>query len=523
MLTQRNIKIELYQTEIIRSVTKGVPQGGILSPLLWNIVIDTLLELFTMDPTFAQAFADDIVLMINGSDAESLLGLMNRALRKIKEWGEKHKLNFSSTKTTAIHFTRKRTSPTTKLMLGDNELKMQDSVKYLGIILDRKLSWNKHIDSIYNKAMISMGRCRRAIGKTWGLSPKAMKWMYTAIIRPTITYGCLNWTPALNKKHVVNKLEKIQRMAMLAISSSRNSVSTVALQTILNMDPIKIHLEKTALQAYYRIINQPENAPILNYKISSTQPENYHIGYLEKYAKQIPSFYMPSDRDLPTSFNGNNVKISDEEWTNESKASPGEILCFTDGSRLNGSSGAGVFMKLPDKSQRKIKVPLGKHATVFQAEITAINITVNKLIEKGIIDTNIRIICDSKAAIAAIKKNTTNSKSVKQCKLNISTLSRNNSVTINWVRSHIGIDGNEIADQVAKEATATVINGPEPIIPVPECQIKEEIELLFDKLKEETWLTNTGNKQTKVFIPSIKDGKKVEKLLLQQTRREIEK
>jgi hypothetical protein len=51
-------------------------------------------------------------------------------------------------------------------------------VKYLVVILDSKLNWKFHIDNRIRKASIAYWKCRRAIGKTWGLKPKVVYWIY---------------------------------------------------------------------------------------------------------------------------------------------------------------------------------------------------------------------------------------------------------------------------------------------------------------------------------------------------------
>jgi hypothetical protein len=54
------------------------------------------------------------------------------------------------------------------------ELRMTDQVKYLGVILDKKLDWKAHLENRMRKACIAYWQCRRAVGKTWRLSPKVV-------------------------------------------------------------------------------------------------------------------------------------------------------------------------------------------------------------------------------------------------------------------------------------------------------------------------------------------------------------
>jgi hypothetical protein len=97
-------------------------------------------------------------------------------------------------KTSAILFTRKRIigSHNDVIFFGE-ALTLDDHVKYLRIILDAKLNWGLHVETRIKKACMAFGQCRRAIGRTWGLSPKNIRWIYIMIIRPILTYGCHVW------------------------------------------------------------------------------------------------------------------------------------------------------------------------------------------------------------------------------------------------------------------------------------------------------------------------------------------
>ena len=58
---------------------------------------------------------------------------------------------------------------------------LSTQVKYLGVILDRKLNWQLHLDAKCNKAIISFYQLRGSIGKTGGITSKITHWMYTAL------------------------------------------------------------------------------------------------------------------------------------------------------------------------------------------------------------------------------------------------------------------------------------------------------------------------------------------------------
>jgi len=64
----------------------------------------------------------------------------------------------------------------------DEEVKLGHGVKYHGVILDSKLNWKAHLDSRCQKAIVAFAQFRRVTGVTWGMTPKVVHWLYTAVI-----------------------------------------------------------------------------------------------------------------------------------------------------------------------------------------------------------------------------------------------------------------------------------------------------------------------------------------------------
>ena len=118
MLIQRKASIEIKDIKVTKQPTKGVPQGGILSPTLWNFIIESLLKLFDNSPVYNQCYADDTSLLISGPDPNVIGDYMNSALKKVLKWGEENHLNFNPSKTIAIMFTNKRKWKLHRLILS---------------------------------------------------------------------------------------------------------------------------------------------------------------------------------------------------------------------------------------------------------------------------------------------------------------------------------------------------------------------------------------------------------------------
>ena len=143
------------------------------------------------------------------------------------------------------------------------------------------------------KATTALMRCRLIVGETWGIKPSMMKWIYTAMIRPIMSYACVSWAGGLNKKYLVRKLTKMQRLACLIISSAFPGTPTGALEILLNITPIVEFLLAEAVWVSYRItvgglwhVNP----------VGSFGKTKSHVDVCNDAKRFLPLLQMPADR-----------------------------------------------------------------------------------------------------------------------------------------------------------------------------------------------------------------------------------
>jgi len=192
MLESRLVHTSITGSSLTAKVVGGCPQGGVLSPLLWNLVVDRLLTI-TYDVGFNTfGYADDIVIIVHGKFAHTVREIVQEALNVVVKWAVKEGLNINPHKTAIVPFTnRRKTEGLGPLILYGKELTILDGVKYLGVILDSILDWNQHLQKIINKAQTTFVVVRRTCGKKWGLRPNMVHWLNTRVIRPSILHGPL--------------------------------------------------------------------------------------------------------------------------------------------------------------------------------------------------------------------------------------------------------------------------------------------------------------------------------------------
>ena len=102
----------------------------------------------------------------------------------------------------------KKAKPTGPLFLYGQELKYVDTVDHLGIRIDSRLSWNSHLDNKIMKTKRCMLMCRNVLSKMYEPKPLYMRWLYTSVIRPQLTYGCYAWAQATKTAKNRRKLSR---------------------------------------------------------------------------------------------------------------------------------------------------------------------------------------------------------------------------------------------------------------------------------------------------------------------------
>jgi hypothetical protein len=143
MLGSRKITATLAGETLEGSVARGCPQGGILSPLLWSLVVDELIGGLRGNGHYTLEYADDIAILMCGKFPNTVSELLQEALSMVQQWCERTQLSINPQKMVIVPFTQNRDlrglkKPTT---LSEHTLQLTTEVKHLGLILDKGLTW----------------------------------------------------------------------------------------------------------------------------------------------------------------------------------------------------------------------------------------------------------------------------------------------------------------------------------------------------------------------------------------------
>jgi len=122
--------------------------------------------------TEATLFADDNCLFTSGINLSSIVHKMQDSLNELVQWCNLNGFKISMNKTVAVLFTRRRDGRDNILKINGESVKVENKVKFLGIIFDSQLNWNSHVSHIVDKCKKRLNLLRAISGNKWGTNKK---------------------------------------------------------------------------------------------------------------------------------------------------------------------------------------------------------------------------------------------------------------------------------------------------------------------------------------------------------------
>ena len=249
----------------------GVKQGCKLNPILFNIFINDLNEIF--DKTFCQPakiksltlnnllYADDLVLV-----AETSSDLQN-CLDRLQEYCDKWRLTVNIKKT-KIMVVEKRQSPITQTSLTyeNNALDMCKSYSYLGTIISNNGQFKFNINKLCKKASRVMHTLLGNVNKFYTGNIKILIDLFDKIILPICTYNCEVWGASffsskswasdfLSKNQCKNPIDKLQGSLLKHILGVHSGASNWAVESETNRNSVIPHIVRRMIGFYNHLSN----------------------------------------------------------------------------------------------------------------------------------------------------------------------------------------------------------------------------------------------------------------------------
>lgn len=213
----------------------------------------TLYSLYTNDipnkhPTNVALYADDTCIYVTHKRHDRITLHPQNAIDVLEDWLIKWKIKTNPNKTQAILYTQKRHPPNGNVTHYGEEIEWQDDVKYLGVTLDKRLTWSKHVENSVQKAKSKQKLLSPLLNPSCKLNISLKLKIYKSLIQPILTYAPSPWCFAADTH--LNKLEVTQNKIMRLITGAPWFVRNIELRQDLQLKPIKDVTKQQATNTY---------------------------------------------------------------------------------------------------------------------------------------------------------------------------------------------------------------------------------------------------------------------------------
>lgn len=481
-LSGRSFKV-FYQgaTSSTRPIISGVPQGSILSPILYSVMTSDLPKLDNIQLT---EYADDIMYYVSKPSFEQARSTMQKQIDSLQRWTKKWGLKVNILKTKSMIFTNKTVQSPSQIKYEGQNIDYVLNFKYLGMTFDSpRLNWTKHIDNLNTSIIPRINVLKSISHYSWGSDRQTLLNLYVMYIRSIINYGSMFYTVAPYYK--TSTLDKAQNQCLrLAIGARRTSPIT-ALHIETNIPPLNVFRELTTLNYYSRLVELPQHLSVKKdlfsniHYLSQQKWTTYFIPPLIircfKYLNKINMsksqvINVPLTCPLPPWTDLSHIFKTDFPIMHTKNLSPQQICSafrnlqhefyssfieiYTDGSVFDQpeTSTAAAIVLVSENNTLMLNWRLAEGCSIFVAELFAIwqalvYATKNITTSKGIV-----VYTDSLSSVITLQSN--NSKThlsltykIYNC---IQQLQTKYPVRIQYIPAHKEIEGNELADLAAK-------------------------------------------------------------------------
>lgn len=513
LISDRRLHFNYDEIDEYRLVYRGLPQGSVLSPILYTIYMLEL-ENVTTNCKVVQ-FADDVCFFTRTQTTRIALQNIKTTIDNTSQFLKNSGLEIAPEKCQLIVFNEKNNN-NWKLKIENTTIKSKDTIKFLGLTFQSSGKWNKQVDIIKKKCIQPLSIIKY-LRSTWkGADPSLMLKLYKALIRSRIEYGAFLFNLTTSQQNI---LDKIQYQAVRLSMGYRQSTPTNVMLAESKEIPLEIRFKYLCKNYLCKILNNDEHPvtksiqnlfdiyehptriqkdknPMIIECFQSIEKIKHYIDYENvpvKFRFEYSNyFYEPIVSFDEGKLIQKTKKADDMFNTLFGDKLKNTIAYFTDGSKSQDKSFVGFAYVCTKNTQIK-KSRTTSYASIFSAEAMAIHsvlLDIKKRKEKEYL-----IFSDSQSVLLALhSRQNMNKRShiIYEIKKELMILNeQDKKVKLHWVPAHVGIKFNEMIDEEAKKS---INDGIDSQILIPHSDFKSEWK---KQMREEYDLWCLENSKTK--------------------------
>ena len=233
------------------SITKGVPQGSVISHILFSIMINDLFDDINNDVQYS-LYADDGAMCVTCHSVQEGLADMQVAIDIVVDWCNTWEFKLTATKTKTMIFSRFRKFATLSLKLNNQNIEFVSQFKFLGVILDKQLRWGPYIKKLWEKCKGDLHILSILAGRRWGAKYATLKRVYNASIVSKLNYAGFLYDTAAESN--LKALNRIQYAAARILLGALRCTPVAVLEAEANLVPLRYQQRESMMKYASRVI-----------------------------------------------------------------------------------------------------------------------------------------------------------------------------------------------------------------------------------------------------------------------------
>ena len=473
---------------------RGVPQGSVLGPVLFTLFINDLSSLVPPNVRFS-LYADDLALWASSPSASSATASVQAALQRLEAWSLHWQLPLNPAKCEVSFFstdTREASFRPSLSLLG-NPLSFNATPTFLGVTLDRTLSFFSHSSALRSACYPRLKSLRAVSSASWGPSKESLASIYRTFLLPVLTYASPGWYPYTYAKHL-QPLEALHNSACRAISGCCSTSPTSLLYLEAGLPPLSVILTSQSLSFFERALRLPSSFPLSSLAVLHCRKRvrSSSWRYLCSSHPLTPDLRSPREKfvlcppfppwdppsfsvylSLPLPCHRSDPLVVRSGLANSflSSLSPCDLTIWTDGSvpRAFGPGGSGIFIECSScQSSFSLSFSAGAVCSSFVSEVVAIHHALSWTLShlSSCSFSSVRLLSDSLSSLTTLSSSPSflMPSSLHSIWSSLASLSSANiSVSLQWVPGHSDLPGNDKADALAKSGASLPCSAPQSL------------------------------------------------------------
>ena len=283
----------------LRRLKNGVPQGSVLAPLLCNIYTYDLPAMISRK----FAYADDLALLHSSGNWKDLEGTLSQDMSTLLAYLQTWRLKLSHTKTVtaAFHLNNREAKRELKVYNNDRRLSFCPTPTYLGIKLDRPLTFRHHLVALRKKLSSRVTLLRRLVGSGWCTSAKTLRIAALSLVYSTAEYCASVWCRSAHTRLI----DSVLNDALRIVTGCLRPTPTDHLPVLSGIQPAELRRLGATLSLAYRGSLDPDH---ILYGLLSGSSDTRQVRLRSRRS------FVPAARNLLDNLARLGIRAS--EWTN---------------------------------------------------------------------------------------------------------------------------------------------------------------------------------------------------------------